>query len=338
MNELMPEPPLDPSLDPQRHTLLARVSSLYYETDLTQMDIAQELGISRSSVSRLLREARDAGVVQIVVRWPTGTSGDISARLRQAYEGKEIHVVRAGGRGYAQVVEALGSVAAGLLEQRLQDDMILGISWNTGVYQVVRAFRAAGRMGVRVVQLTGSAGVVNPLLDGPDLARWMAQILGGQYLYLPAPLLVDSVTVRNALLKDHTIAERLELARQADIALVGIGTVFPPLNSLSQIGYLNDEDLRRIAEMGGVGDILTTFYDIQGNVLPLPLHQRIIGLQLEQLRDVACVIGVAAGAEKAPAIVGALRGGYVDVLVVDDNAARAVLEITERTALSRRHE
>lgn len=316
-------------IDMERHQLLARVASMYYDADLNQTQIAEELGISRSSVSRLLSEAREYGVVNITIRWPANTSRDIAAELSQKFPEAEIHVIRGSGHGYSQVVEMLGRMAARLLEQKLQDDMILGISWNTGVYQVVRAFRAARRLGVRVIQLTGSAGVVNPLLDGPDLARWLAQMLGGQYLYLPAPLVVDSTATRDALLNDRSISESLELAAQADIALVGIGTVFPPLSSLSQIGYLSDKELAAIARMGGVGDILTTFYDIEGRILPLELHERIIGLPLDKLRDINCVIGVAAGEAKAEAIIGALNAGYVDCLVTDDSAAIRVLALMD---------
>jgi deoxyribonucleoside regulator len=314
-------------IDATRHQLLANVASMYYESELNQNDIAEELGISRSSVSRLLSEAREQGVVNITIRWPTSTSRDLTAELSHYFPEAEVHVIQGRGHGYSQIVEMLGRLAARLLEQKLKDNMILGISWNTGVYQVVRAFRAARRLGVRVIQLTGSAGVVNPLLDGPDLARWLAQMLGGQYLYLPAPLVVDSTATRDALLNDRTISERLELAAQADIALVGIGTVFPPLSSLFQIGYMNDEELATIATMGGVGDILTTFYDIEGRILPLEFHERIIGLPLEKLRDIDGVIGVAAGEEKAAAIIGALTAGYVDCLVTDDNAALRVLSL-----------
>lgn len=300
---------------------------MYYEDNLIQAEIASRLGISRSSVSRLLSEARELGIVDITIHWPGGSTGDLGARLKHTFGLHDVQVVRAGARGYPQVVEALGRAAARLLEDRLGDGMTLGISWNTGVYQVVRAFQAARRMGVRVVQLTGSAAPSNPLLDGPDLARWLAHMLGGHYIYLPAPLVVDSRATRDALLKDRAITECLEIARQADIALVGIGTVFPPLCSLLQTGYLTEEELAEITAMGGVGDILTTFYDIEGNILPLSLHERTIGLSLERLRSIECVIGVAAGIHKAPAIVGALRGGYLSCLVTDDQAAHEVLRI-----------
>ncbi len=318
---------VEPSLSHERHRFLAEVASLYYEANLTQSEIAKELDISRSSVSRLLSEAREAGVVDITVRWPSDAMSDLGQRLKQIFDIDDVRIVYSGERGYTQVLETLGRVAAGLLERKLQDNMTLGISWNTGVYQVVRAFRAAHRMGVKVVQLTGSVGMVNPILDGPDLARWLAQMLGGQYLYLPAPLVVDNPETRAALLADRTIAERLEAARQADVVLLGIGTVFPPLCSLLQTGYLTDDELADITAAGGVGDILTTFYDIQGNILSLPFHDRTVGLPLHDLRHIPCVIGVAAGEHKAGAIVGALRGGYLTCLVTDDRAARAMLRI-----------
>lgn len=319
---------------PDRHELLAKIASLYYEANLTQAEIADRLGISRSSVSRLLSEARDTGVVSINILWPRNLTGDLSVQLAKQYPGTEIHVVRGGNRGYSQVMEALGGVAAGLLEAKLEDNDILGISWSTGVYQVVGAFRAAGKLNVTVVQLTGSTGVLNPVLDGPDLARWLAQMLGGQYLYIPAPLVVDSKATRDALLDDHTIAERLEVAYQADIVLLGIGTVFPPLCSLYQLGYLTDEQLVEITRLGGVGEILSCFYDIDGEPLSLPLHERTIGLPLGHLRSIKTVIGVAAGKEQAPAVVGALRGGYVNCLVLDDEVAEMVISLTEQYAES----
>lgn len=324
------EMPNPADIPPDRHELLAKIASYYYEANLTQAEIADRLGISRSSVSRLLSEARETGVVDISIRWPHNITADLSAQLAQYYPSTSIHIVRAGGRGYSQVVEALGSVAANLLQDQLKDNDILGISWNTGVYQVVGAFRAAGKLGVTVVQLTGSTGVFNPVIEGPDLARWLAQMLGGQYLYIPAPLVVDSQATRDALLSDHTIAERIEVARQVDIVLLSIGTVFPPLCTLYQLGYLTEDDLTEITRMGGVGEIVSHFYNIEGEMLSLPLHQRIVGLSLEHLRDVDTVIGVAAGKEQAAAIVGALRGSYINTLVLDDSAAEAVMMLTER--------
>lgn len=311
-------------------SLLAKVASLYYEKNLTQAEIAQRLNISRPQVSRLLAEGRQEGVVEIIIHHPAAKAAPLEQELLERFSLKEIKILTSGHLGYAQLAERLGVLAARHMEERLQDGMILGISWNTGVYQVVNALRAARQKKVTVIQLTGAVGSINPLIDGPDLTRWLAQTLGGQYKYLPAPLLVESAATREALLQDRSIRESLALLDQMDIALLGIGSLSPALSSLLSAGYITDAELREIIRQGGVGDICSYHYDRHGNVLPLELHQRLIGVSLETLRKTSYVIGVGGGIDKASAVMGALNLGVIDCLVTDEIAARAVLKMASQ--------
>ncbi len=308
--------------------LLAKVASLYYEKNLTQAEIAQRLNISRPQVSRLLAEGRQEGVVEIIIHHPAPKSSSLEQELRDCFALKEIKILVSGPIGYAQLVERLGVLAARHMEERLVDDMILGISWNTGVYQVVNALRAARQKKVTVVQLTGAVGSINPLIDGPDLTRWLAQTLGGQYKYLPAPLLVESPATREALLQDRAIRESMALLDQMDMALIGIGSLSPALSSLLLAGYITEAELREIIRQGGVGDICSYHFDLRGQVLPLELHQRLIGVSLETLKKTPYVIGVGGGIDKASALLGVLRLGVLDCLVTDEIAARAVLKMS----------
>jgi DNA-binding transcriptional regulator LsrR (DeoR family) len=308
--------------------LLAKVASLYYEKNLTQAEIAQRLNISRPQVSRLLAEGRQEGVVEIIIHHPAAKSSSLEQELRDRFALKEIKILVAGAIGYSQLVERLGVLAARHMEERLEDDMILGISWNTGVYQVVNALRAAHKKKVTVVQLTGAVGSINPLIDGPDLTRWLAQTLGGQYKYLPAPLLVESPATREALLQDRSIRESMALLDQMDMALIGIGSLSPALSSLLLAGYITEAELREIIRQGGVGDICSYHFDLRGQVLPLELHQRLIGVSLDTLKKTPYVIGVGGGIDKASAVLGALRLGVLDCLVTDEIAARAVLKMS----------
>lgn len=317
-------------IEDRRH-LLAEVASLYYEQNLSQAEIAERLGLSRSNVSRLLAEARQEGIVEITIHYPWQGRPDLERRLVERFRLKDARVLQTGSYGYTQMVQGLGVLAARYLESHLRDRMVLGISWSTGVYQVVNALRAARRLGVTVVQLTGAVGSVSPVLDGPDLARWLAQTLGGQYRYLHAPLLVESAEVRQALEQERAIRETLDLARRADIALVGIGSIQPALSTLLQTGLVDEDGLAAIAAMGAVGDICTYHYDIYGRIVPLELHQRIIGIDLVSLSRIPLVIGVAGGREKAEAILGALRGGYINCLVTDEVAAHEVLRLANQT-------
>lgn len=308
--------------------LLAKVASLYYEKNLTQAEIAQRLNISRPQVSRLLAEGRQEGVVEIIIHHPTAKSSSLEQELRDRFTLKEIKILVTGAIGYSQLVERLGVLAARHMEERLEDGMILGISWNTGVYQVVNALRAAQQKKVTVVQLTGAVGSINPLIDGPDLTRWLAQTLGGQYKYLPAPLLVESPATREALLQDRSIRESMALLDQMDMALIGIGSLSPALSSLLLAGYITEAELREIIRQGGVGDICSYHFDLRGRILPLELHQRLIGVSLETLKKTPYVIGVGGGIDKASAVLGALRLGVLDCLITDEIAARAVLKMS----------
>ena len=183
------------------------------------------------------------------------------------------------------------------------------------------------RMPITVVQMIGAVGMGDPLIDGPDLARFLAVVYGGEYRYLHAPLIVESQRVQEAFHQELMIQETLELARRAETALVGIGSLNPHESSLKRAGYLDETDLAELSSQGAVGDICARHYDSSGGVLDIELNRRIVGIELDELRKIDRVIAVAGGEGKAEAIKGALRGGYVDVLVTDDLAAQRVLEL-----------
>ena len=317
---------VSPKLDAQKHQFLTDVATLYYRHNLTQSEIAQRIGVSRASVSRLLSEAHDYGVVEITIHAPIGREETLSYELKRLFKLQDAYVITAGTWAHEQIIEALGVVAARVLYEHLLPEMTLGISWNTSVYQVARALQDAHQINANVIQLTGIANRVNPILDGPDLVRCLAHKLGGQYHDIAAPLMVSNLTVRDALLADDAIRARLDMARVADVALIGIGAVEPELCTLLQIGYINKQTLNSIIESGAVGEVLSNFYDIDGNILNLELHDRVIGLSAADLRQIDYVIGVAGGDEKADAIIGALHGGYIDCLVTDDRAAQAIID------------
>ncbi|HEY75110.1 MAG TPA: sugar-binding transcriptional regulator [Thermoflexia bacterium] len=309
--------------------LLAHIASLYYEEDLTQAEIARRIGTSRSTVSRMLREARDAGIVEIIIHHPWRTVPELERELVRRFHLHQARVLQAQGRPYSEVLKGLGVLAARHIDNILADGMTFGISWGTAVFSTVQALRPKRRLSIRVVQMIGAVGTSDPLIDGPDLARLLASVYGGEYRYLHAPLIVESPQVREALLQEPHIRETLDIARKADLALVGIGSPRPEVSSLLRAGYLDREALARLREQGVVGDICARHYDIRGRILDIPLNRRIVGIEPEDIHTIGQVIGVAGGAAKAEAILGALRGGCVDVLITDDTAAERVLALDE---------
>jgi DNA-binding transcriptional regulator LsrR (DeoR family) len=130
------------------------------------------------------------------------------------------------------------------------------------------------------------------------------------------------------------IQETLAIARRADVALVGIGSLHPEESSLLRAGYLDEGALAQLRTQGAIGDICARHYDALGSVLDIELNRRIVGIELNDLRNIDRVIAVAGGASKAEAILGALRGGYVNVLVTDDAAAQKVIELQLKSETS----
>jgi deoxyribonucleoside regulator len=222
-------------------------------------------------------------------------------------------------------LQRAAQLAARLLDEQLDGASALGISWGTTVYAVVDSFAPRRRHDVEVVQLMGGVSSSEPVIDGPALVQRLARTLSGRYRYLHAPLIVDRPEVAEALLGQRNIAEALELAAGAEVALVGIGALDSTLSSLLRAGYLSAEEFELIGRNGAVGDICARHFDRRGRPVAPEIDARTISVRLDELGRIPTVIGAACSPAKAPAILGALLGGYLDLLVTDSDAAEAVL-------------
>ncbi len=313
----------------ERTRLLIEVATLYYEQGLTQQEVARKLSLSRSNVSRLLTEARRRGIVEIRVRHAQQTAPALEEQLKERFGLQGAHVLVARTADRAMVLREVGAKAAEQLRYLLRSDTFLAIGWGRALNETVNAFRPVTVRNVHVVQMMGGVGALNPQIDGSELARRLAEALGGQFHYLRAPFLVESSAVREALLRELEIKAVLDMVRQAELAITGIGSVRPELSGLARAGYITEDDLRAAVQEGAVGDICGQYFTIQGEICKLDLHERVITVDPSSLLDVECVMAVAAWREKGPAILGALRGGYVDILVTDDAAAMEVLRLDD---------
>jgi deoxyribonucleoside regulator len=312
--------------DLENTEFLARVASLYYEEGMTQQRISEELGYSRSAISRFLTAARSAGVVEIRVHHPLQRDLELESSLRENFVLETVRVLKGYNWEYARMLPRLGALGARLVEERVRDGMLLGVSWGTAVYEVVNALRPPYLPNLTVVQMIGALGTPDPQIDGGELARSYARAFGGRYRLFPAPALVESPQVQAAIMQERPIRDTLDLARKVDIAVLGIGTTDPAMSSFVRAEYLTPKEVREVAEAGAVGDVCATHFDIHGTILDIYITARVVGVSDADLRKIPFRLGVAGGAIKAPAILGALRSGLLSALVTDDLAARKVLE------------
>lgn len=314
-----------------RLELLGQVAAWYYEDDLDQSEIARRIGRSRSMVSRLLKEARDRGLVEIRVRFPLRTEDGLEQTLVGAFGLAEARVLAGSQADDEAMLRRVGRLAARAMQARLHSTMDIAIGWGAALHHTVRAMPEMRLDDVMVVQAMGTVGDGDPNVDGADLARSLASKLMGDFRTLAAPLIVDREDVAASLLAERTIATTIEMAKAAELTVIGIGSIDSSLSGLVRAGYFAEGQLAHLRSLGVVGDVMGYLVDAAGTVLDISENRRVVALRPDQLAGT--VIGVAGGTAKAGAIHAALRAGYLDVLVTDRSAAESVLAM-HRTEVS----
>lgn len=309
--------------------LMSKVSSLYYLRGLTQRQIANRLHLSRPKVSRLLQEARDRGIVQISVTSPEDNFVELEAEFENRFGLEEV-LVTSSGLGDANeempfLKQQIGTAAANYLRRTVQDGDVLGITWGTTLQAMMQALQPVRTDDVHVVQTLGGVGPPEAEAHAADLSRRLAQLLDGRLTALPAPGIVDSTQVREVLVSDRHTQTATELFPKLTTAYVGIGALSTnPI--FDEDPAVSEETYDDLVASQAVGDIALRFFDADGQAVDTSLHDRLIGITLEQLQNTDCVVGVAGGPQKVDAIHGALRGELVDVLITDHTTATQIAE------------
>ena len=316
-----------PAPDSQRQTLV-EVARLYYEQDLTQSEIGRKLSLSRSTVSRMLQRARDAGIVSITVNYDVMRDQTLEDKLKSAFALREARVLSSRKRSLDAILNGMGQLGANLLEASLADNSTLGLSYGRSLANTVAQVRPRLSEGLTVVPVIGALGSDNPLIEGIDLTRQLATKLGASYRYLHAPLLVEDRRTRDLFLQEPTVNDVLQIAAQASTVLIGIGSLQAESSGIIWTGYITRKERDWLHNIGVVGHMCAQFFDISGQILDIGINQRSISIGLGALRQIDNVIAIAGTTDKASAILGALNGGYINSLVTDDRAARRVLELT----------
>lgn len=308
----------------RRDELLGQVASWYFEEGLGQSEIAGRIHRSRSMVSRLLTEARNRGIVEIRINIPITRNSGLERRLADEFGLRGAYVCDAIESPLMQR-RALGRLGAECLKDHVSDGMILGVAWSRTLRTVVHEMPRLPMRNVKVVQLSGSAASPDARIDGPDLVRTIAEKLAADYRFFPAPLVVASAALRDALMGEDTVGETLRMAERSDVALVGVGNVASGDSSLRVSGLLNEAEESELLASGVAGDITSCQFGPDGQPLPVAFNRRVIGIGPAALRRIPTVIAVAAGPDKVGAIRAAARGKWFTVLVTDAPTARELL-------------
>lgn len=320
------------AVNDERQRFLADVASFYFEDGMTQSEIGRLLGVSTAMVSRLLSQARQSGIVRISIQHPFELDVDLQAELVRRFSLRTARVAVVGDSDSIPVrLKQVGQVAAQLTRTLLKDDGIITAGWGTSIYEVVQAMPRTTKMGIRVVQNSGTLGGAASRIDNFHIVQALAERLNGRAYHLHAPMFVSSQEIRDTLLQEPSIAEIVSLARSADIMLVGLGIHKPEHSNLFKAGFLDAATLAEFEKEESVGTILGAHsFDVYGAPCAVELAQRFVGVTAEDARRAEHVILPALGSFKAAALVGALRTGIVTTLVTDNLTAKEVIQISEQ--------
>jgi DNA-binding transcriptional regulator LsrR (DeoR family) len=310
----------------ERAELLANVAERYYIRGQDQRAIALEIGTSRSNVSRLLGEARRRGIVEIRIHRPLPRVERIERDLRRRFDLVDARVAGDLQPASARPLEQVGGLAAEYLLEQMKDGLAIGMSWGTSLAAMTEALGTNRVYDAEVVQLLGGLSAVSPSLNGHELGRQLAHKLGGTFFYLHAPAIVESGEVRDSLLRQPAISDVLKKGAATDVAFVGIGSFgIGSSQALFAEARLAPAEKKAIKAAGAVGDVCARLFTVEGRPCETTVDHRVIGLELEDLRRIPLVVGVTVGIEKVKSTLGALRGGFVKVLVIDEATALGVL-------------
>lgn len=308
-----------------RIELLADVASCYYERGEDLSAIADRIGRSVSAVSRMVRDAKEAGLVEIRIRFPLNSVRELEDRLERQFKLDRAHVFKMPSSISSVPMERFGSLAASVLARDFANAPLIGVSWGTHVLATASAVTPDNVGSGLVVQCSGAVASEEPAFDGPRVAQELAVNLGRKFKMLHAPLVVGSSDVATAVRAAKGVREVIELAGRADLLLLGAGNPFHEGAGLRRAGYLTRQDVAELKRRKAVGDIMGFHLDAGGNVLDTDLNQRIIGLHPDALRKIANVVLAATGKEKAAVLKAASKAGYVNTLVTDEVTATLML-------------
>jgi DNA-binding transcriptional regulator LsrR (DeoR family) len=304
--------------------LILKVLRLYYEHDLNQVEVARRMGFSRPKVSKLITEGRNRGLVKIEIAEPAGDAASLEIALEDRYGLVEALVV-ASDEDRQSTEFAAGAVGGALLARLCTAESSLGLSWGVSVRALAEAIPAMSFRCKKVVPLVGGMGKAEKRLHSNQVCADLAGKLNAEYLQLAAPAIARSARSRDELMEMPGITETLTEAASCDVAVAGIGGILPT-STMVEAGYFTLEEFLGLRARGAVGDICCHFLDEEGTPCLEDLSARILGLNLEQLKEMPRTVGIVTGEDKASGVAATLRGGYVNTLICDRDLAEGLLE------------
>jgi len=318
----------DPNHPEERIELLADIAEMYFMEGKNQSQIADLVGMTRSNISRLLKEARESGVVKIQINRSINSNPALAQQLVERFNLIDARIIDIDHLN--QLLPKLGQVASKELLKRLKPRSILGTAWGTAISATVDQLEKTSSIpNLTVVQMLGALGAHIKEYDGHAIVRRLEDKLDAYGIYFNAPFFVEDEKMAKVIMDSKSYEEPMQLTQEADVALLGVGSIEIDHSSYYLAGYLSQEEIFSIRERGAVGDVCAQFFNEQGKLIDHDFQKRMLGIPASILKRIPIRIGVAGGLAKVMPIIGALKGGFINILISDSATAVEVLKRTQ---------
>lgn len=313
--------------------LIYKVCSLYYEDDMRQQEISDYLGISRATISRMLQKGKESGIVRVEVVNPIQfTYGKLEKTLERKYGLKDVIVVENSSLDTRQ--ESLNKMyekAALYLSQFFRDGDYIGVSMGFTLHNVARTRRSFAKdnqyMFVPIVGGISPNSINGVDVQSNQIAREFADKFGGSYTQFLAPAQFSDKKIKDYFLEEKSVNFIFDDFEKLDTVVMGIGANDTGTDStLVHAGYITDEELQSFADNGVVGNVALQFFDSEGKREKFQgFNERVAGMPADQIKKIRNRIGIAGGVERVKAVKGAIAGGYINILITNNECAEKLL-------------
>lgn len=297
-----------------------KIAYYYYKIGMTQDEIAKKMAMSRQRVNRIIKRCLETGIVTITIRENENTNVELEARLEESTGLNEVVVT---GSEAQDINDALGAAAAAYLERVLKDSDIVGFSRGRALSHLVSSLHPVSRKNLTVTQLVGGLNAEETSTNSDNIVRDSALILKARPCFMYAPIIVENKQLRDSMLSQNFFSQVYDTMKQCTVAMVGIGSFSDQMNLVPK-KFMFDDEYRALREQKAVGEICTHYFDANGTVIKSGINERVFAIDYDSYMKIPVRVGIAGGSDKLQAMVGAIKGRLINVLITDLDTAMEV--------------
>ena len=297
-----------------------KVAYYYYKVGMTQDEIAQKMMMSRQRVNRIIKRCLDTGIVTITIRENFNTNVELETQLEERTGLNEVCISSS---DMKELNDSLGTAASAYLERILKDNDIVGFSRGRALSRLVNNLVPTNRKNLTVTQLVGGLNAEETSTNSDNIVRDSAQILHAKPCFMYAPIIVENKELRDSMLSQSFFSQVYDTMKKCTVAVVGVGN-FTNQTGLVPKSFMFEEEFQELKRKNAIGEICTYYFNADGAIIESGINQRVFAIDYESYMKIPVRVGVAGGTEKTQAIIGAVKGKLINVLITDLETAKEV--------------